>query len=89
MAQTGRGGAEMRPLKERSRAFAQQGFKSGSTIALWHDDSLRENPLAFDLASGVLESTAQHESERPFLGFFKCVYVELSKLPVESQNNWF
>jgi hypothetical protein len=79
----------MRQLMERSQAFAQQGFKPGSTTAPWHDDSLRENLLAFDLASGVLKRTAQHESKRPFLDFFKCSYAELSKLPVESQNNWF
>jgi hypothetical protein len=81
----------MRQWKETSRAFAQQGFKPGSTIAAWHDDSWREDRLAFDLASGVLEidSMARHASKRPFLDFFKRVYVELSKLPVESQNNWF
>jgi hypothetical protein len=79
----------MRQSKETSRAFAEQGFKPGSTIAPRHDDSLRENLLAFDLAFGVAESTAQRESKRAFLDFLKCVYVELSKLPVESQNNWF
>ena len=67
----------MRQLKETSRTFAQPGFKPGSTIAPGHDDSSRENLLAFDLASGVLESDsmAQHAYKRPFPDFFKRVYA--------------
>jgi hypothetical protein len=63
----------MRQLKETSRAFAQQGFKPGSTIAPWHDDSWRENLLAFDLAPAVLETdnVARHASKRPFLDFLR------------------